>query len=227
MKWTIESHAVERFIQRVAPGLTFWEAEKILRRAFPERAIPLGKRSIHGDQQWEMTDYPAILITKRENRTTVLVTVLEKKEDAPSMTEEEVEEMLRAYYLQLPKPPEPPVQVPPRADPPPNELAEALGTIQTLRSRIRSLEHENQALKQSKVYLKTARHLMDRAQDRDQMRALVALCIRALLRYGDTEVISLIRERTPYFLEHQFLDRQLAKVSENGLPSSVAPLVMP
>jgi hypothetical protein len=228
MKWQVESHAVDRFIQRVAPSLTYQQAEKILRTAFPERAIPIGRRSKHGDQQWEMIGYPAILITKRENRKTVIVTVVEK-EEGRLMTEEEAEAMLRAYYEEHPEQaakeaeiPEIPPSLPP-LDPTAKtkQLQEWIHKLEAeladlklrahkespkaLQNRIKALESQVQGYNRSKMYLKTARVLLEKTQGWIRAKSLLSLCIQALIEYGDTKVIDRIRAEAPYFLTEEFL----------------------
>lgn len=219
MKWQVESHAVDRFVQRVAPYMSYAAAEKLLRNAFPEQAIPLAYKSIHGDQQWEMVGYPAILITKRERHKTVLVTVIEKKDTETDtiMNEEEAEEMLRVYYAVHPD--EPSIEEVPddeevgtfsrtlqgRINQLQTELDQLRNHFQgmtpkAMYGRMRALETELENNRKSKQYLKTAQMLINRTQEVERYRYFLSICIRCLIKQGETEILDEIRAEAPHLL---------------------------
>jgi hypothetical protein len=77
-------HAVERFRERFAGGLSFYSARQEL-IALARTAVPLRELTNTGEQQWQVTDgEPFILVCKHDARSgLVCVTVLPVPESAP------------------------------------------------------------------------------------------------------------------------------------------------
>ncbi|HSF40366.1 MAG TPA: hypothetical protein VLT87_11280 [Thermoanaerobaculia bacterium] len=79
-EWIITKHAVERYIERAAPGFSETAARAALRTAVHE-AAPLRETTDRGDARWR-TASGLILIVKREKGKLWVVTVLTEAEDA-------------------------------------------------------------------------------------------------------------------------------------------------
>lgn len=89
MHISITSHAVERFVQRHAPEMTYGSAKNFLENNAP-KAAALKERTIKGDYQWQLEDPYCILVMKRDFRLKmwVCVTVLPEPEGLPINDEE-------------------------------------------------------------------------------------------------------------------------------------------
>jgi hypothetical protein len=75
----ISDHAVNRFVQRHAPEMTFNDAKSLLiRRSL--HAVALKQKTIKGDNQWRISDPDVILVGKYVNNGIVCVTILPEPE---------------------------------------------------------------------------------------------------------------------------------------------------
>ncbi len=233
MKWQVSPHAVDRFIERVDPSMTYKQAERILSSAFPEQAIPLRTRTLNGQQRWEMVGYPAILVTKRDGREVVVLTVLDKQEEQEQeqgMTEIEMEEMLRLYYqsqkaeetatsaplTQELLTPETPVTGPTerirQLEAENTRMRAHLHRIQTsqlekaFRQRINTLENKVRQFEETKDWLKTTRTLCHREAEVTKLRKAIALCVKALVTRGDSILLQIIAKADPWFIKPEFYE---------------------
>jgi hypothetical protein len=90
----ISDHAVERFVKRHAPEMSFDSAKSLLiRRSL--RAVLLRQKTINGDEQWQINDPNVILVGKRVKGKTICVTILPEAE-FNGIPEEELE-LIREY----------------------------------------------------------------------------------------------------------------------------------
>lgn len=65
-KLAITDHAISRFIERHAPGLTFAAARDLIEER-AQHAQRLETRTVVGDMQWRITDPDCILVVKRDS----------------------------------------------------------------------------------------------------------------------------------------------------------------
>lgn len=90
-------HAIERFIERHAPGTSMLEAERHLQEA---NAVRLRQRTILGQLQYQLEEPRCVLVVKRDPRVRpelVCVTVLPEREDSRGWSEDE--EAIRNEWL--------------------------------------------------------------------------------------------------------------------------------
>lgn len=95
LSFSITAHAVDRYCEHFAPGLSHAEARAKL-EASAQSAIPLREKSINGDFLWRLSDLDIVLITKRDHGVHVAVTVLppaamEGRRHTPRYLEERME----------------------------------------------------------------------------------------------------------------------------------------
>jgi len=69
-------HAIQRFIERHAPGLNTVEAHAVLIDAATHRAAKLKSRTLRGDQQWQLRNPDVVIVTKTDAGRIIVKTVL-------------------------------------------------------------------------------------------------------------------------------------------------------
>lgn len=77
MEVRVTQHAVERFIKRCRPDLTFWRARMKLKE-WMRHARPLRQRSSEGDIMYEYGDYWFVLKNDPGFHKPAVVTVLDR-----------------------------------------------------------------------------------------------------------------------------------------------------
>lgn len=96
-RFDVTAHAVERYVERHAPGTPF-DVAFVAFNELLKGASPVRSKSINGQALWRVDDPPMLLVTKRDGGRVVVVTVLPPsavEEDADAKAAEE--EMLAAY----------------------------------------------------------------------------------------------------------------------------------
>lgn len=101
MKFHVTDHAVQRYVDRIRPGLTFQKAKAELLAALP-RATRIKERTVRGHTLWKVESPNMRLITKRDTKQHIIVTILppaETSQDAgtlelldPALVEEILQE---------------------------------------------------------------------------------------------------------------------------------------
>jgi len=87
----ISDHAVERFVQRHAPEMSFNEAKSLLIRRSLD-AVPLKQKTINGDNQWQISNPDIVLVGKYVRGRVICKTILPEAE-FKGIPEEEIELM--------------------------------------------------------------------------------------------------------------------------------------
>ncbi len=91
IKFIISDHALEQFRERCSPNLPFQLAKKRLFQALYE-GHSIKEKSLLGSDLWQLSGYVQKAVVRRDNGTTVCVTVLpENKELSDDFFEEELE----------------------------------------------------------------------------------------------------------------------------------------
>jgi len=75
----ISPHALDRFVERIVPDHTYRDA-RILFANRANKAAPIKKRTVNGQELWKMTEPDALLVVKRDQHP-VVVTVLPPEEE--------------------------------------------------------------------------------------------------------------------------------------------------
>lgn len=75
MAIVITQHAINRFIQRHAPEMSYDQAKRHLQTE-SRQAAHLRNKSVNGQSQWRLDNPNCILVMKRDGRDDICVTVL-------------------------------------------------------------------------------------------------------------------------------------------------------
>src|SRR4051812_12367767 len=94
MNFAITSHAVDRYIARIAPGLDYASARAELQQALPH-AVRLKDKSTQGHFLWKVESPRMRLVTKRDNHLDIVVTVLYPEENHLPSDIDHLQELLR------------------------------------------------------------------------------------------------------------------------------------
>ncbi len=102
MNFLLTSHAIQRYVDRIAPGLDYAAAEAALLAAI-EHAVRTKDKSAQGHFLWKVESPPMRLVTKRDGNHDVVVTVLLPHEQEFPEELEHLQELLREReeYLAL------------------------------------------------------------------------------------------------------------------------------
>jgi hypothetical protein len=96
LRWFVSPHAGRRYVKRIEPRLSLFEAIEYLRRALPDATL-LPERTWNGEQRWALYNRKAIVIAKHDpiQDRHVALTVIPPDVDA------EVEDEVMAAFQRL------------------------------------------------------------------------------------------------------------------------------
>lgn len=218
---TFTPHAIERFIERHAPGIGMDEAEQHLRRA---SAVRLRERTILGQLQYQVDEPRCVLVVKRDPRMRpelVCVTVLPERENSRGWSEDEIairnewladqaekkvkREAARPAAAFLEKPPrvapDPPKVAPAICLPRDPEHARLVAELQTL-ALTTSIERERQKTKRHE-----ATELHNNVVLKRCLRIVLADLVGRAVRGDEAalQISELVQQVRPEFLMGDFL----------------------
>jgi len=199
-------HAVERYILRHRPELTYQEALAELDR-LALAATPLKRRTLAGQALWQAGEPPILLVVKPDRGVNVCVTVLPpgasgtETDDGPD--DDEAAEMIAAYQrLHPPPPPEAPAAPPAPppapaspvdATPPVDAPTTAVVDVAALHREIGALKNEVRRLngvveraqlkRQKDLATAPARHVLE--TELRQVRAKLEAETKRLIAHGN------------------------------------------
>lgn len=75
-KFDLRNHAIEQYLSRKKTGLSAYETRLFLNRQINNQVYKLKTRTRSGEDQWHVPTAKCILISKYENGTNVVVTII-------------------------------------------------------------------------------------------------------------------------------------------------------
>ena len=221
-------HAVERFIERFAQGMSVGQARAWLEQEGPQ-ATRLRTRTALGQEQWELQNPKCILVVKNsEDAGRMCKTILfSKPENFGGFTEEEMEIIREAAERMPPIKPDyvepgyvPKVPPPPKPSKAAPSVAALAKTLPKASNKVVATELQKQAVEVQKEITqryrvvesaKTQRHIATMEKNLSTQKK----CLRAALRYllskaaeGDPlamEIAEDIQEIEPGFVTEAFM----------------------
>jgi hypothetical protein len=209
-------HAIERFIERHAPELTYDEARKYLEEN-AEQASRLRQRTVLGQEQWQIAEPPCVLVVKTTHTGRVCVTVLPAPEHFGGITEDEME-IIREASARLPPievpPPSPPKPKgpPPKVEKPPSrkDVSKSLPQEPVRAAHVAQLHQKIVELAIVREKERTLRHESRNEATIDRQKICLRAAVRYLLNKADTDPLAKqiceeIQAQDPYLLTETFL----------------------